>query len=44
VHRKEALAACQYAIDRIKEIVPVWKKEVRQDGASWVESHQAKGD
>jgi molybdopterin synthase catalytic subunit len=42
-HRNEAFAACQYAIDRLKEIVPVWKKEVRQDGASWVESHPSEG-
>jgi len=39
-HRKEAFAACSYAIDRIKEIVPFWKKEVYQSGAQWVkESH-----
>jgi molybdopterin synthase catalytic subunit len=31
-HRKEAFAACQYAVDRIKEIVPIWKKEIREDG------------
>lgn len=35
-HRKEAFAACSYAIDRIKEIVPFWKKEVYQSGAKWV--------
>jgi len=35
-HRKEAFEACEYAIDRIKEIVPVWKKEVFEDGAEWV--------
>ena len=27
-HRKEAFEACHYAVDRIKQIVPVWKKEV----------------
>ena len=36
-HRREAFAACAYAIDRIKEILPVWKKEFAEDGASWVE-------
>ncbi|MDP6506847.1 MAG: molybdenum cofactor biosynthesis protein MoaE [Planctomycetota bacterium] len=36
-HRKEAFEACEYAIDRIKEIVPVWKKEVYEDGSEWVE-------
>ena len=35
-HRKEAFAACQYAVDRIKEIVPIWKKEIREDGGVWV--------
>jgi molybdopterin synthase catalytic subunit/molybdopterin converting factor small subunit len=37
VHRQAAFAACAYAIDRIKEILPVWKKEFAEDGASWVE-------
>lgn len=36
-HRKEAFDACEYAIDRLKEIVPIWKKEVAEDGESWVE-------
>jgi MoaE-MoaD fusion protein len=36
-HRQDAFAACAYAIDRIKEILPVWKKEFAIDGASWVE-------
>jgi molybdopterin synthase catalytic subunit len=36
-HRKEAFAACQYAIDRVKQVLPVWKKEHRQDGSFWVE-------
>jgi MoaE-MoaD fusion protein len=36
-HRAEAFAACQYAIDRLKEIVPIWKKEFGPDGAEWVE-------
>jgi molybdopterin synthase catalytic subunit/molybdopterin converting factor small subunit len=35
-HRKEAFAACQYAVDRIKEIVPIWKKEIREDGGVWM--------
>ena len=29
----------RYGIDRLKEIVPVWKKEVQPDGSSWVEGH-----
>jgi len=36
-HRVEALAACKYAIDRLKEVVPIWKKEVGEDGNYWVE-------
>jgi molybdopterin synthase catalytic subunit len=29
--------ACAYAINRLKEIVPIWKKEVSPDGTEWVE-------
>lgn len=36
-HRAEALAACQYFIDELKERVPVWKKEFSPDGSHWVE-------
>ena len=35
-HRAEAFEACRYAIDRLKEIVPIWKKEFGEDGAVWV--------
>jgi len=38
-HRQEAFEACHYTIDRIKEMVPIWKKEVFEDGESWVEPH-----
>ena len=37
-HRREAFAACQYSVDRIKRTVPIWKKEFFEDGAVWVES------
>jgi molybdopterin converting factor subunit 1 len=37
-HRDEAFAACRHAIERIKEIVPIWKKEHYDDGAVWVGS------
>jgi molybdopterin synthase catalytic subunit len=37
-HRQEALQACAYAIERLKEIVPVWKKEVWADGSEWIGS------
>ena len=36
-HRREALAACAWAIDRVKKLAPIWKKEFYQDGASWIE-------
>jgi len=35
-HRHQALAACAYAIDRLKETVPIWKKEVWTDGEEWI--------
>lgn len=36
-HRDDAFAACQYAINRIKRVVPIWKKEIFDDGEVWVE-------
>ncbi len=36
-HRAEAFHACRYAIERVKQIVPVWKREFFEDGAEWVE-------
>ncbi len=38
-HRPEAFAACRFAIDRLKDIVPIWKKEHTDDGAVWLEEH-----
>ena len=35
-HRGEAFAASQYAIDRLKQIVPIWKKEIWDDGSQWI--------
>lgn len=35
-HRAEAFAACRAIIDRIKETVPIWKKERTPDGEEWV--------
>ena len=37
-HRREAFAACQYCVDRIKQTVPIWKKEFFEDGEVWVGS------
>ena len=41
-HRQEAFQACHRAVDRIKEVVPIWKKEVYEDGSRWVacEDHE----
>jgi molybdopterin synthase catalytic subunit len=38
-HRAEAFAAARYAIDTLKARVPIWKKEVAEDGEYWVEEH-----
>ncbi|KGR78608.1 molybdenum cofactor biosynthesis protein MoaE [Ureibacillus sinduriensis] len=35
-HRREAYEANEYAIERIKEIVPIWKKEFWDDGSKWI--------
>ena len=37
-HRKAAFGACQFAIDTLKETVPIWKKEHFTDGEVWVNS------
>jgi molybdopterin synthase catalytic subunit len=36
-HRKEAFEACHHLVDRFKEVVPVWKKEVWEGGEVWIE-------
>jgi MoaE-MoaD fusion protein len=41
-HRGEAIAACKWGIDRLKESVPIWKKEFAASGASWIEGPEAK--
>lgn len=38
-HRKAAFDACQFSIDTLKETVPIWKKEIFEDGAVWVSAH-----
>ena len=35
-HRNEAFHSCRYAIDTLKKIVPIWKKEYFEDGEVWV--------
>lgn len=39
-HRPDAFAASRYAIERIKEIVPIWKKEHWEDGTMWIGDQQ----
>jgi molybdopterin synthase catalytic subunit len=41
-HRKPAFEACHYAIDRLKKIVPIWKKEFFEDGEVWVEGESGR--
>jgi molybdopterin synthase catalytic subunit len=38
-HRQAAFEACKFIIDTIKERVPIWKKEVYEDGEVWVAAH-----
>jgi molybdopterin synthase catalytic subunit len=40
-HRPEAFAACRYAIERIKQIAPIWKHEHFDGGAVWIEGATA---
>jgi molybdopterin synthase catalytic subunit len=38
-HRKASFEACEFIIDTLKEVVPIWKKEIFEDGAVWVAAH-----
>ncbi len=38
-HRGPAFEACRFAIDAVKKIVPIWKKEFYEDGAVWIEGN-----
>lgn len=40
-HRSEAFAACRYAIERVKQIVPIWKHEFFEGGDTWIEGATA---
>lgn len=40
-HRAPALEACAYLIDRLKTDAPFWKREIRADGARWVEQRDS---
>ncbi len=36
-HRRQALEACAYAIERLKQVVPIWKKEHYEGASRWIE-------
>ncbi len=38
-HRKDSFEACKYIIDTLKKTVPIWKKEVFEDGEEWVSAN-----
>ena len=40
-HRADAFAACRYAIERVKQIVPIWKHEHFDGGEVWLEGATA---
>ena len=39
-HRRASFDACHYAIDKLKKVVPIWKKEFFEDGEVWIEGQQ----
>lgn len=41
-HRRPAFEACHYAIDELKQKVPIWKKEYFEDGAVWAQNEAQK--
>ena len=43
-HRAEAFAACRYAIERVKQIAPIWKREFFEGGEMWIEGAVADPD
>jgi molybdopterin synthase catalytic subunit len=43
-HRGDAYAACRYAIERIKQIAPIWKHEFFEGGEVWIEGATANPD
>jgi len=42
-HRRASFEACQYVIDKLKEKVPIFKKEVFEDGAEWISASSPAG-
>jgi molybdopterin synthase catalytic subunit len=43
-HRADAFAVCRYAIERVKQIVPIWKREHFEGGEVWLEGATADPD
>ena len=43
-HRADAFAACRYAIERVKQIAPIWKHEFFEGGDVWIEGATADPD
>jgi molybdopterin synthase catalytic subunit len=43
-HRADAFAACRYAIERVKQIAPIWKREFFDGGDVWIEGATADPD
>jgi molybdopterin synthase catalytic subunit len=43
-HRADAYAACRYAIERVKQIAPIWKREFFMGGDVWIEGATADPD
>lgn len=41
-HRAEAFEACRWCIDTLKQMVPIWKREVCPDGAYWIEGDESR--
>ena len=43
-HRAAAFEACRYAIERVKQIAPIWKRETFEGGEAWIEGATADPD
>jgi molybdopterin synthase catalytic subunit len=43
-HRADAFASCRYAIERVKQIAPIWKREFFEGGDVWIEGATADPD
>lgn len=43
-HRNDAFAVCRYAIERVKQIAPIWKREHFEGGEVWIEGATADPD